>query len=174
MSWHFLQCPTVPIRITEVDILYTPQIDNLTHFNAPACERFAGLVDVRYDQMQPLDRSRPHCRNFAHTGPNDDRTSRSGWCELDHSHSVPRLDIMVCVKSDLFNVKYPGAVNIRNWYRHQFKFHIHLYSCSFDPGYQDCRENRGIITQAQGGSLISNGKLLGLLQADDLSRRIPD
>src|SRR5215469_18289803 len=131
MSWHFLQCPTVPIRITEVDILYTPQIDNLTHFNAPACERFAGLVDVRYDQMQPLDRSRPHCRNFAHTGPNDDRTSRSGWCELDHSHSVPRLDIMVCVKSDLFNVKYLGAVNVRNWDRHQFKFHLHLASCSF-------------------------------------------
>ena len=38
---------------------------------------------------------------------------------------------MVCVKSDLFNVKYLGAVNIRNWYRHQFKFHIHLYFCSF-------------------------------------------
>src|SRR5438270_4738531 len=31
-----------------------------------------------------------------------------------------------------------------------------------------------MITQAQGGCLVSNGKLLGLPQADDLSRRIPD
>ena len=72
MGWHFLQCPAVPIWVTEVDILYAPQIDNLTHFNAPTCERFAGLVDVHYDQMQRLDRSRPHFRNFAHTSPNDD------------------------------------------------------------------------------------------------------
>src|SRR5437588_5158782 len=131
MSWYFLQCPAVTIRVTEVDILHAPQIDNLTHFNAPTCERFAGLVYVRYDQMQRFDRSRLHFRNFAHTGPNDDRTSRSGWCELDNSHSVPGLDIMVCVKSDLFNVKCLAAVNIRNQDRHQFKFHLHLYSCSF-------------------------------------------
>jgi hypothetical protein len=31
-----------------------------------------------------------------------------------------------------------------------------------------------MITQAQVGRLVSNGKLLGLPQADDLSRRIPD
>src|SRR5258706_6059766 len=130
MSWHFLQCPAITIRVTEVDILYAPQIDNLTHFNAPARERFAGFVYVRYDQVQPLDRSRLHFRNFAHTGPNDDRTSRSGWCELDNSHSIPRLDIMVCVKSNPFNVKCFGAVHIRNRYRHKLKFHIHF---SFAP-----------------------------------------
>src|SRR5258708_10135556 len=131
MSWHFLQCPRVAIRVTEVDILYAPQIVNLTYFNAPASERFAGLDNVCYYQMQGLYGSRLHFRNFAQTGSDDDRTSRPGRCKLDDSHSVTRLDVKVYIKPDLFNVEGLGAVNIRNRDWHNLKFHIHFSSCSF-------------------------------------------
>src|SRR2546426_1580466 len=74
--------------------------------------------------MQGLYGSRLHFRNFAQTGSDDDRTTGSRWCKLDDSHSVTRLDVKVYVKPNLFNVEGLGAVNIRNRYRHQLKFHL--------------------------------------------------
>ena len=60
MSWYFLQCPCVAIGVAEVNILHAIHIDHLAHFNTPARERFAGLVDAHYDQVQRLVRSRLH------------------------------------------------------------------------------------------------------------------
>jgi hypothetical protein len=44
---------------------------------------------------------------------------------LNNPHAIIRSNINVGVKSDLFQVKSLGAVNIRNrdWY--QLKFHLH-------------------------------------------------
>ncbi|HEX9130829.1 MAG TPA: hypothetical protein VF844_00910, partial [Ktedonobacteraceae bacterium] len=55
MNWHFLQEPRVAIGVAEVHIVM-PQFVNHAHYNVPARERFAGLGNVRYDQMRPFDR----------------------------------------------------------------------------------------------------------------------
>jgi len=49
---HFLQCPGVAIGIAEGSILHALVVFiDLTHFDAPANERFACLVYVSHDQM---------------------------------------------------------------------------------------------------------------------------
>src|SRR6185437_6070713 len=125
-AWrNFLQGPGVVIRVAEMGKLDAPLHIDFTHRNAPPCEELTRFVDVLHDQMQPLDRS--WCSQPAHAGSDDDGTRRTVWRELDDAHSIPRLHIMVGMKTSLFGVKCFGTVNVRYWYQHDLKFHLYCF-----------------------------------------------
>jgi hypothetical protein len=129
---YLLQEPGVAIGVAEMDILDASQVVNLADCNTTACQFFARLVDIRYDQVQPLDRPGQHLGNLAQTGSDHNRAGRAGRCKLDNSHSVPRRPyIKVQAKSNLFHVKCSGAINISNRYRYQLKFHLYHALSSF-------------------------------------------
>jgi hypothetical protein len=129
---YLLQEPGVAIGVAEMDILDASQVVNLADCNTTACQFFARLVDIRYDQVQPLDRPGLHLGNLAQTGSDHNRAGRAGRCKLDNSYSVPRRPyIKVQVKSNLFHVKCSGAINIGNRYRYQLKFHLYHALSSF-------------------------------------------
>jgi hypothetical protein len=55
---YFLQGPRVAVGIAEGSVLNAHwEFDDFAHFHTSGSERFTRGVDVRNDQMQPLERS---------------------------------------------------------------------------------------------------------------------
>src|SRR6185312_1625279 len=91
-------------------------------FNAPSDQFLTYGSYILYDHEQHFERTWLH---GDHTRSNDDGTGRAGRSQLDKAHFFRDLLIKVVMKANLLDVKSFRAVNVRDGYRDQFKFHLH-------------------------------------------------
>ena len=97
-----LDDPAVAIRVTEVGKLHPAHVLDLTDIGTPAQELGAYRSHIGYDELQPLEDA---WRHAGHSGPYDDRRSRTRRGQLYDPHSGDVLDIVVKNKAQFLQIE---------------------------------------------------------------------